>query len=101
MPSLALFALSAYPQGVKRELAERLGRTYAEIMETELRTITVAIPDMGADGVWRCGEEGAEPSALLMCDIRRGRSAERRLSLARRLITDCQQVAGIDPDRIK
>ncbi|HEY0278842.1 MAG TPA: hypothetical protein VGC32_11315 [Solirubrobacterales bacterium] len=101
MPSLALFAHSSYPAGVKRALARRLGDTYSEVMETELETITVAIPDMGADGVWRCGAEGPEPSALLMCDIRRGRTPERRAELARRLIADCDQVAGVDSDRIK
>jgi phenylpyruvate tautomerase PptA (4-oxalocrotonate tautomerase family) len=101
MPSLALFAHSSYPAGVKRALARRLGDTYAEMMETGLETITVAIPDMGADGVWRCGEEGPEPSALLMCDIRRGRTAERREHLARRLIADCENVAGVDSRRIK
>jgi phenylpyruvate tautomerase PptA (4-oxalocrotonate tautomerase family) len=101
MPSLQLFALPTYPPGVKRALAGRLGNAYAEIMETELGIVTVAIPDMGTDGVWRCADGGPEPAALLMCDIRQGRSAERRAELARRLIADCQAVAGIDPDRIK
>ena len=101
MPSLQLFAPATYPDGVKRALAQRLGDTYAETMDTELETVTVAIPDMGADGVWRCGPDGPLPAALLMCDIRRGRSAERRKELARRLIADCHQVAGIDPDRVK
>ena len=101
MPSLQLFALPAYPAGVKRALATQLGDTYATVMETPLRTITVAIPDTGADGVWRCGEQGAEPAALLMCDIRSGRSVERRARLARQLIADCHAIAGIDPERIK
>jgi phenylpyruvate tautomerase PptA (4-oxalocrotonate tautomerase family) len=101
VPSLQLLALSAYPPGVKRALSERLGATYAEVMDTELEIITVAIPDMGADGVWRCGRAGAEPAALLMCDIRHGRSAQRRADLARRLIADCYAIAGLDPDRIK
>jgi hypothetical protein len=42
MPSLELLALSTYPDGVTRALAERLGHSYAAIMDTELRTITVA-----------------------------------------------------------
>jgi len=90
-----------YPAGVKHALATQLGHTYAAIMEAPLKTITVAIPDVGADSIWRCGEEGAEPSALLMCDIRRGRSADRRARLARQLIADCHDIAGIDPERIK
>jgi phenylpyruvate tautomerase PptA (4-oxalocrotonate tautomerase family) len=101
MPSLQLFALPTYPAGVKQALAAQLGRSYAAIMETPLITITVAIPDMGADSVWRCGELGAEPAALLMCDIRSGRSVQRRARLARQLIADCEAIAGIDPDRIK
>jgi hypothetical protein len=36
-----------------------------------------------------------------MCDIRRGRSADRRARLARQLIADCHDIAGIDPERIK
>lgn len=101
MPSLQLFALESYPAGVKRALAQQLGDTYAAVMDTPLKTITVAIPDMGAASVWRCDDGGAQPSALLMCDIRRGRSAERRAELARRLIADCCDIAGIDPERIK
>ncbi len=101
MPSLQLFALPTYPEGVKHALATQLGNSYSVIMETSLATITVAIPDMGADSVWRCGEEGAEPAALLMCDIRVGRTAQRRAHLARQLIADCQAIAGLDPGRIK
>ena len=101
MPSLQLLGHSTYPAGVKRALADRLGTTYAATMDTELETITVAIPDMGADSVWRCGEAGPAPAALLMCDIRQGRSAARRAELARRLIADCHAIAGIDPDRVK
>ncbi len=101
MPSLQLFAHASYPAGVKRALAEQLGHSYAEIMDTPLETITVAIPDLGAESVWRCGQDGAEPAALLMCDIRSGRTPERRAQLARRLIADCHRVAAVDPDRIK
>ena len=36
-----------------------------------------------------------------MCDIRRGRSVQRRAQLARQLIADCCEIAGIDPDQIK
>ena len=61
MPSLQLFALASYPAGVKRALAHRLGETYAAIMDTPRKTITVAIPDMGADSVWRCDDGGPEP----------------------------------------
>jgi hypothetical protein len=53
MPSLQLLALPTYPAGVKHALATQLGHTYSAIMQTPLKTITVAIPDVGADGVWR------------------------------------------------
>jgi phenylpyruvate tautomerase PptA (4-oxalocrotonate tautomerase family) len=101
VPSLQLFAPTTYSSAVKRALAERLGDSYAAIMETPLKTITVVIIDLGADSVWRCGEGGAEPSAMLMCDIRRGRTAERRADLARRLIADCHELGGLDPAAIK
>ena len=40
--------------------------------------------------MWRDGA----PSALLMCDVRRGRPAETRGELARRLTAACEAVLG-------
>ena len=101
MPSLQLDSPDNYAVATKRALAKRLGEVYARVMQTPPETITVVIRDLGAGGVWRCGYGDPRPSALLMCDIRRGRPAELRLELAKALIAACQEVVGLDPDRIK
>jgi hypothetical protein len=36
-----------------------------------------------------------------MCDVRRGRSADTRAELCRRLVAACEGVAGIDPATLK
>src|SRR4029079_10793432 len=78
MPSLALDAPATYRPDQKRAFAERLGAVYAEVMETELETITVIVHDGGEGAVWRCTASGPVPGALLMCDIRRGRPPGQR-----------------------
>ena len=51
--------------------------------------------------MWRCDDGDPMPAALLMCDIRRGRSSERRDRLSRALLDVCASCLGLDPRRIK
>jgi phenylpyruvate tautomerase PptA (4-oxalocrotonate tautomerase family) len=97
MPSLTLDAPALYSAEQKRAFADRLGAIYAEVMQTELETITVVVHDHGKGAVWRCSAAGPVPAALLMCDIRRGRSPEVREQLCRRMLVVCEEVLGIDP----
>jgi phenylpyruvate tautomerase PptA (4-oxalocrotonate tautomerase family) len=101
MPSLALDAPATYGPDQKRAFAERLGAVYAEVMETELETITVIVHDGGKGAVWRCTAEGPVAGALLMCDIRRGRPPEQRRRLCEHMLVVCEEVLGIDPATLK
>jgi phenylpyruvate tautomerase PptA (4-oxalocrotonate tautomerase family) len=101
MPSLQLDAPATYDLETKRALAKRLGATYADVMQVRPDIVTVVIRDLGEGGVWRCGDGDPEPSALLMCDIRRGRPTETRAELSRQLIAVCADTAGLDPERSK
>jgi phenylpyruvate tautomerase PptA (4-oxalocrotonate tautomerase family) len=101
VPSLQLDVAATYDLPTKRELARRLGGVYAEVMDTSPEIVTVAIRDLGEGGVWRCTGGEPVPSALLMCDVRRGRPVETRAELCRRLVAACEEVAGLDPALLK
>jgi hypothetical protein len=88
VPSLQLDVAAAPDRETQRELAARLTAIYAEVMGAAPEIVTVVIREAG---VWRDGK----PSALLMCDVRRGRPVETRAELARRLIAACEAVLGL------
>jgi phenylpyruvate tautomerase PptA (4-oxalocrotonate tautomerase family) len=64
-------------------------------MQTSPDIVDVTIREHGAGGVWRCGSE-PHPSAVLSCDIRRGRSVEQRAQLADALVDVAVDVLGVD-----
>jgi phenylpyruvate tautomerase PptA (4-oxalocrotonate tautomerase family) len=99
MPYLQLDVFGAYPSGDKKRLAMRMGRIYADLMQADVRRITVTIRELG-DGVWRCTDGEPYLAALLMCDIRRGRPPEQRVKLAEELIGACSDVLGLRLDQI-
>ena len=80
MPSLQLDVPAAYDAATTRELARRLGAVYAEVMGARADLVTVVVREAS---VWRCTDGEPEPGALLMCDVRRGRSAEVRSAALR------------------
>jgi len=100
MPYLKLDTPFSYPAEAKKRLAKRLGEVYSEHMNSNINRLTVAIRELGEGGIWRCGEEDPRPAALLMCDIRRGRSAEQRAELARKLIDACKEILGLTDDNL-
>src|SRR3954447_19665752 len=87
MPSLQLDVAAVVEPETQRALARALTTIYAEVMDAPPEIVTVVIR---AAGVWRDGR----PSALLMCDVRRGRSPEVRADLAQRLAAACETVLG-------
>ena len=101
MPSLQFDAPRTYDVDTKRRLARRMGVAYAEIMQAEPRLVTVAVHDLGPGSVWRCTDDEPEEAALLMCDVRAGRSTEARAALARAPIAICSETGDIDPSLIK
>lgn len=97
MPSIQIdLPLHADP-ATKRDLAQRVGAIYGETMKVASDLLTVSIHDLGEGGVWRCHESGRPtPSALIMCDVRSGRPAEVRASLAQALIDTCVELFDLE-----
>jgi phenylpyruvate tautomerase PptA (4-oxalocrotonate tautomerase family) len=87
VPSLQLDVPAAPDRETQRALAARLTAIYAEVMDAPPEIVTVVIREAG---VWRAGA----PSALLMCDVRRGRPVATRGELARRLTAACEAALG-------
>lgn len=101
MPSLQIDVPARLEVGVKRLLAKRSGLVYAATMEADPELITVSVHDLGEGSVWRCTADEPQPHSLIMCDVRRGRSAETRAALARQLIEICADVLALDPFSVK
>ena len=97
MPNLQLDVPAQYPLAVKRDLAQRFGDLYAEIMQTTPDLVDVTFRELGEGGLWRCGKGDPVPAASLICDIRRGRPPAQRERLAKVLIDACVDALGLDP----
>ena len=95
MPYLHLDLPGQFQSDVKRNLAEKLCRLYAEVMETQIWRPNVGIAELGADNLFHLGPDGLEPITMVMVEFRRGRSAEQRLELARRIVASCVDTLGV------
>jgi phenylpyruvate tautomerase PptA (4-oxalocrotonate tautomerase family) len=102
MPYLQLDTPFSHTPDQKRRLAKRLGEIYAIKMSSNINRLSVAIRELGEGGLWRCGDgpDDPRPAAILMCDIRRGRSAELRGELAAELVKACQEILGLRDDNL-
>lgn len=102
MPYLQLDVNEHYPVENKQRLAAKMSETYAQMMSVDIRRISVAIRELGEGGVWRIPAVGAEPVpvALMMLDIRRGRSPELRMEVAKALCAHCIEILGLREDRL-
>jgi phenylpyruvate tautomerase PptA (4-oxalocrotonate tautomerase family) len=100
MPYLQLDVCSAFSADDKKRLAKKLCETYAATMAVDIRRISVAIREVGEGGMWRTIDGEPEPVSVLMCDIRQGRTAEHRLTLAKQLVADCVSTLGLREDRL-
>ncbi len=102
MPYLQLDVNGHYPVADKQRLAAELSRTYADMMSVDIRRISVAIRELGDGGVWRILDKGGEPVpvSVMMLDIRQGRTAERRMEVARALCAHCVRILGLREDRL-
>jgi phenylpyruvate tautomerase PptA (4-oxalocrotonate tautomerase family) len=100
MPYLQLDTPVACSASEKRGLAKRLGDIYARQMKADINRVTVAIRVLDEGSLWRCGESEPRPAGLLMCDIRRGRSAEQRAQLANLLLEACRNILGFRDDNL-
>jgi phenylpyruvate tautomerase PptA (4-oxalocrotonate tautomerase family) len=102
MPYLQLDVNEHYPTATKQLLAERLSRTYSSMMSVDIRRITVAIRELGEGGVWRITEQEGkpEPVAIMMLDIRKGRSPALRMETAKALCAHCVDILGLEETRL-
>jgi hypothetical protein len=100
VPYLQLDVNGHYSVDENKRLARKLCETYASIMKVDIRRISIAIREVGDGGVWRTIDGEPTPVSVLMCDIRRGRSAEHRLELAKQLVSDCGNILGLREDRL-
>jgi phenylpyruvate tautomerase PptA (4-oxalocrotonate tautomerase family) len=100
MPYLQLDVNGRHAVHNKRQLAQRLCETYARLMQVDIRRVSVAIRESGEGSLWRIVDGEPMPVSVLMCDIRRGRSAEQRMEVAKALSHDCCEVLGLHEDRL-
>ena len=97
MPSIQIDLPITIDPATKQALAQRVGAIYATTMQVAMELLTVSVHDLGEGSVWRCHESGPPtPSALIMCDIRRGRPDETRAELAQSLIDLCVEMFDLD-----
>lgn len=100
MPYLQLDVTEHYPTATKQLLAKRLGDIFASLMQANVNRITITIRELGQGAVWRCSDGDPRPAALLMCDIRKGRSKELRETLAKALVAACMEILGLRIDQL-
>lgn len=100
MPYLQLDVNGTHLVADKKRLAKKLSETYAQMMSVDIRRISIAIREVGEGGVWRMVDGEPVEVSVLMCDIRRGRSAELRLEVAKALCRDCIEILGLREDRL-
>ncbi len=100
MPYLQLDVNGTFPVDHKKRLAYQMSNRYAEMMSVDIRRISVCIREVGEGGVWRVVDGEPVPVSVLMCDIRRGRTPELRMEVARELCKLCIDILGLREDRL-
>jgi phenylpyruvate tautomerase PptA (4-oxalocrotonate tautomerase family) len=97
MPYIHLDVPGPYSVNVKRDLALRFMKLYAEIMQTTPDLVHVTFRELGEGGVWRWDDGKAVPSAVISCESRRGRPPEQRARLGEALVHATSEALGLDP----
>jgi len=100
MPYLQLDLSDSYPIAIKKELAKQMGEVYSDIMKANINRVTVSIRELGEGNIWRCTATEPIPGAILMCDIRKGRTKEIRETLSVALIKLCNDLLNLTPDQL-
>jgi phenylpyruvate tautomerase PptA (4-oxalocrotonate tautomerase family) len=95
MPYLHLDLAKSYPSEAKRELATRLCHLYADLMQTQFWRPNVGIAELGEDNLFHLGKDGLESITMVLVEIRRGRSLDRRRELGQRIVDICAEVLGV------
>jgi len=95
MPYLHLDLPGRFPVAQKRELAVRLCRLYADVMQTQTWRPNIGIAELGEDNLFHLGPDGLEPIVMVLVEFRAGRPSEYRLSLADGIVDACVEVLGV------
>ena len=99
MPFLQLDVPGALTIVRRRHIAEAIGACYADTMQTQRRIPSVVVRCNDA-GPWRWENGALREVAVLMCDVRRGRSAEQREAAMRALATLIARELQLDVLRV-
>ena len=83
-----------------RRLAKRFGEIYVRTLGGNVNRLSVAVRELGDGKLWRCSEGEPRAAAILMCDIRRGRTAEVRATFARQMVDACIEILGLREDNL-
>lgn len=100
MPYLQLDTSASFNRDDKARFAAALADCYAKTMAMDHRRISVAIRELGEDGLWRLIDGVPCSAHVLMCDIRRGRDASRRQVLAEAMLAVCERTLGLARQRV-
>ena len=95
MPYMHLDLPGTYATAVKRDLATRLCKLYAEVMQTQSWRPNVGIAELGEDSLFHLGPDGLEPITMVLVEFRRGRSLDDRLTLGRGIVDICVDVLNV------
>lgn len=95
MPYMHLDLPGKFPAEKKRRLAERLCRTYSEVMKTESWRPNVGIAELGEDNLFHLAADGLEPIVMVLVEFRAGRPDEFRLELCDRIVDACIEILGV------
>jgi phenylpyruvate tautomerase PptA (4-oxalocrotonate tautomerase family) len=98
MPYLQVDVTKHYSAEVKRDLAQRMGGLWAEIMQTTPDLVDVGFRELGEGNVWRCGEGVPEPSVVMLLEMRKGRPPGQRAAIAHALVGAVSKALDIRPD---
>lgn len=100
MPYIQLEVRDHYPPETKKNLAKAIGQAYSQIMQADIRRITISIRELGEGSIWRCSEDEPWPGAIMMCDIRAGRPKEMREDLSKTLVELCNSYLGLKTNEL-
>jgi phenylpyruvate tautomerase PptA (4-oxalocrotonate tautomerase family) len=95
MPYLHLDLPGKFPPAQKRELAARLCRLYADVMQTQTWRPNIGIAELGEDNLFHLGADGLEPIVMVLVEFRAGRPSEYRLKLADGIVDACVDVLKV------
>jgi phenylpyruvate tautomerase PptA (4-oxalocrotonate tautomerase family) len=95
VPYLHLDLPRTYSTAVKLDLATRLCKLYAEVMQTQSWRPNVGIAELGEDNLFHLGPDGLEPITMVLVEFRRGRPLDDRLTLGRKIVDVCVDVLNV------